>query len=326
MANFPAQNAEERAFFAEAFQADVDELVRRWTDAQDNLMALARDPELAALVGSGSSASAAVEQRIGELTRTVEAELSRLREGTIEWVAGPVGREVSAGVEAAAASAGEQGFRGPGLSGTLGVANTQTIGILMDEILMDTEFAISSTRRVMRRHLRATQQLLVSESAINEALLISEARLENSNQRAKRLRKLMAARAGSGNTINVGGRFFSLKNYADIVARTRLAEAAVEGSFQAVVNMGIDLVRISDHGRTDRFCDPHAGKIFSVSGNNSRFPPLRERPPFHPRCRHALLPFVAELKSPRELEFAIARSAGRIEPGVGIQEFFRAAS
>jgi hypothetical protein len=34
-----------------------------------------------------------------------------------------------------------------------------------------------------------------------------------------------------------------------------------------------------------------------------------------------LLPFVAELKTPRELEFAEARSRGRIEAGVGINEF-----
>lgn len=321
---FPPVTQVERAFFGESILDDVDALVEDWTRSQERLMALASDTELLAL--SGSQNLSASEQRIRELTVATRVELEQLRRDTVAWVGGPaVEAEVAAGTTAAMESVATQGAEVV-VGGALGLANTQTIRILSEEILLDAEFAISSTERIMRRHFRATQQTLVTEAALNESLLISETRLENANRRAKRLAALFAGKATDGQFVNVNGRFFQLSNYADLISRTRLAEAAVEGSFQATLAMGIDLVRISDHGPTDRFCDPHAGKVFSVSGRSSRYPRLRERPPFHPRCRHALLPFVEELKSERELAFVRARTRDEVPAGMSIEEFFRASA
>ncbi len=152
--------------------------------------------------------------------------------------------------------------------------------------------------------------------------MISEARLENASRRTGRLAALFSERAGAGNVININGRYYNLRSYARLVGNTRLAEAASEASFNAVLAMGNDLVQVSDHGRTDQICDEHAGKVYSISGADKRFPRLQRRPPFHPHCRHVLLPFIAELKTEREMQFARKRSAGRIAPGVGIREYF----
>jgi hypothetical protein len=307
-----------------ALVEEVNGLVEVWGFAQDALLRAAGDPKLAGLVGAGAGNFAAVEQRVRELTRGVQAELEALRVRTAEWAAQAVPRHVSAGSTAAMESAVRQGAQFVA-GGALGIANTATIRLIMEDLLMDTEFAASSSERMLRRHFRQTQQLLVTESALNEALLISEARLENVSRRTARLMKVFE-RVGAGQLINVNGRFYQLKSYARLVGNTRLAEAASEASFNAVLSLGTDLVQISDHGRTDPKCDIHAGKVYSISGGDKRFPRLKARPPYHPNCRHIMLPFISELKTEREMEFARLRSAGKIEPGVSIVEYFQNAA
>lgn len=320
---FPPINETEAQFIGDAFEREVRDLVDSWEEAQRQLQQLAGDPALNQFVGAGRLD--AFDDRRRQLMARVREELRLLEERTRDWVAAAVQPQVANGVQEAVESAVEQGARAS-IGAALGVANAQTIRLLSEEILADLEFARSSAERVLQRHFRATQQTLITEAAINESLLVSEARLENASQRRKRLASRFSRAALAGQLVNVNGRFFQLEDYADIVARTRLTEAATEGAFQAVTAMGIDLVRVSDHGPTDRFCDPFAGKVYSISGRDNRFPTLQQRPPFHPRCRHVLLPFVVETKSPDELRFAIARSRGRIQPGVSITEFLSAAA
>lgn len=321
--DFPPINATERGLIGQEFQREVDELRSIWVGVEERVRDLARDPELMSLVGGGQPD--AVERRIQELTREVRQELDGLRQRTRAWARGAVQSQVAVGTQAAIESAAQQGSAAAAAGG-LGIANTQAINILIDEIETDLDFAADSVLRTVRRNFRLTQQQALPEVAINESLAISEARLENSNKRAKRLRKEFERRIGAGKFLLINGKRFRLETYSELVAQTRLAEAATEGSFQASLAMGFDLVRVSDHGKTDPTCDQFAGKVFSISGNDRRFPRLQQRPPFHPRCRHVLLPFAANLKTERELEFATARSQGRVDVGTTIEEFFRASA
>jgi hypothetical protein len=315
---FPPINRIEAAQVGSDFEAAVAELQTSWGRTEARLAELSRDAQLLVLAGAGAGALELAEARARELLSAVRQELNTLRASTRVWATRAVTAQVAAGSGAALEAAVQQGAV---LGGALGVPNANTIRALIDEIEIDTDFAASSTERTMRRHFRATQQLALEESAISRALLVSESRLENLDQRSARLRREFAAATGNGQFVMVNGKRWRLETYAELVAQTRLAEAASEGALNFSKSIGNDLVRISDHGSTDPVCDAFAGKVFSISGNSRRFPTLRERPPFHPRCKHVLLPFVAELKTPRELEFAEARSRGRIEAGVGINEF-----
>jgi len=325
VASLASARGAERLIFGEAYLADVQELIVFWSEAQAVLARAASDPLFLSYVALGPEGLGLADDRRRQLMRQVERELQRMRALTAAWAQPAIDPMVQGGANVALQSAAEQGSRAV-LGGALGFANTNTIRVLAEEVLADTGFAADSALRVVGRHLRATQQTLVSEAALNAELLVSEARLERADERARRLARLLRAHATQGELVNINGRFWTLEAYADVVARTRLAEAATAGSYNATLAMGIDLVRVSDHGRTDPKCDAFAGKVFSISGKDPRFPPLERRPPFHPRCRHALLPFVPELRSEREMEFAIARSRGEIDPGVGIQEFFGAAA
>jgi hypothetical protein len=93
------------------------------------------------------------------------------------------------------------------------------------------------------------------------------------------------------------GRQWRLDSYAEMVARTTTREAASVAMINQCLEYGHDLVRISTHYPTCHLCSPLQGKVFSISGNDKRYPKLEDeyRPPIHPRCRHVLTPYVREL-------------------------------
>lgn len=101
------------------------------------------------------------------------------------------------------------------------------------------------------------------------------------------------------------GKRWDLSVYARMCARTTAAEARSEATVNALIDQGIDLVRVSKHPHPNDVCSRFEGRIFSISGGHPRYTKLRERPPFHPNCRHVL----------REYR----RAEGKIRP-VGISD------
>ncbi|MEE9244877.1 MAG: phage minor capsid protein [Gemmatimonadota bacterium] len=322
MAAFPSITREEARVVGRAFREEVDVLVAIWARAEARLRELATDPELVALAQGGPENITAARQRQAVLMVQTRQAIEEMRAASAAWAREAIASQALAGSNAAVASAVEQGLTAVGV---LGVANVPTIESLLEDILIDVDQAVDSANRTMRRHFRLTQQRLITEAEINLSLAISESRLENLDQRSKRLQRQFAKATAGGAFVEVAGRRFRLETYAELVGRTRLAEAASGAAFATTQDMGIDLVRVSDHGPTDPICNAFAGKVFSASGRDSRFPVLRQKPPFHPNCLHVLLPYVAELKTDDELRFAIARSRDEVGVGVSIGEFLAAA-
>ncbi len=302
----------------EAYEAAIAQLQSIWGVTERQLVELGLDRELLLLVGAGnvplSQAHAAT------LARRVRTSLAELRASSRAWAVAAVTEQVAAGTRASTQSMILQGAE-PAIIGALGQANTGLIAALVEEIAIDTDFAASASERTLRRHFRLTQQSALAESAITASLAISEARIEDSNQTSKRLARELSQAVGEGKLIQVNNRRYTPEVYAGIVASTRLAEAASAAAINVSLASGQDLVQISDHGASDPVCDAFAGKVFSVSGQDKRFPPLKEQPPYHPNCKHRMLPFVSELKSANELEFAIARSRDRVPVGTSINQF-----
>ena len=71
-------------------------------------------------------------------------------------------------------------------------------------------------------------------------------------------------------------------------ARTTAAEARSEATVNTLVDRGVDLVTVSKHPHPNDVCSRFEGRVFSISGGHPRYTKLRERPPFHPNCRHVL--------------------------------------
>jgi hypothetical protein len=317
---FPPPNALERQILGVEFLEDLDDLATAWREAGENLRRLSQDATLHALAVGGPANLELARERARQLVAAVDRELALLQSRTAGWADEALARRIRDGVQGAADALLKQGAAFD-VAGSLGPANEALLATIADEILIDAEYAAGAARRTMQRHFRLTQQRLVEEAAINQSLLVSEARMENMNQRAKRLARVFQRAADNEEFIVAGRRRYSMETYARLVGSTRMAEAASEASLNYAKAVGTDLVQVSDHGRTDPACDAHAGKIYSISGRSKRFPALRERPPYHPHCRHVLTPFVEELASERELTFFEARSRDKVGPGVSIEEF-----
>jgi hypothetical protein len=94
--------------------------------------------------------------------------------------------------------------------------------------------------------------------------------------------------------IEIGGRMYHMKKYADLVARTALREAQTAATLDLCHEYENDLVEVSDHGTICDICKPYEGQVYSISGMNPDYPMLDDDPPWHPNCEHSLLPTSEE--------------------------------
>ena len=87
-----------------------------------------------------------------------------------------------------------------------------------------------------------------------------------------------------------GGKQWSLKSYSEMLARTHLIKANNEATINRALEFDIDIVEVSSHSDACPICLPYENKKFSISGNSKEYGKLEAVPPFHPNCRHSLLP------------------------------------
>ena len=183
------------------------------------------------------------------------------------------------------------------LKGSFTLLNTRTVNVFADQMLFDLVTANESMLKTTSGYLRATQQKAIREETINK--LLQQGVITGVPRKAisDELYTKIEESIGSGKYIKINGRNYDPKKYAELVTRTRMREAASEGTINMSLEYGSDLVQVSVHEHNDRpgdTCPEYAGKIYSISGNDPDFPPLIESPPFHPNCKHVLLPVVKE--------------------------------
>lgn len=97
-------------------------------------------------------------------------------------------------------------------------------------------------------------------------------------------------RQGLRSLIDRGGREWTLDRYSEMLARTHLIKANTEAAVNRAIEFEVDIMEVSDHGTEDELCGQYEGKIYSLSGKSTEYPRLPEFPPFHPNCKHTLLP------------------------------------
>lgn len=97
--------------------------------------------------------------------------------------------------------------------------------------------------------------------------------------------------------IDKAGRRWDSKVYFETLTRTVMMNAHNETYTNTLINEGKDLAKISVHGAKDA-CRNWEGRVISLTGATKGYPTLEEARAtgeiFHPRCRHRLLPYVAD--------------------------------
>ena len=95
------------------------------------------------------------------------------------------------------------------------------------------------------------------------------------------------------------GRNISLSSYSEMLARSIVAETQNTCVKNVMKEHNRDLVKMTEHYTSCPLCATYEGRVYSISGNDSRFPSLQSIPGFrdgynniHPRCRHRISPYI----------------------------------
>jgi hypothetical protein len=121
-------------------------------------------------------------------------------------------------------------------------------------------------------------------------------------------------RISEGQMVTVGNKTFDVRTYSNLVGRTMLSDTINLATEVRLQQNGVNHVRINNPSRVGKpdVCTIFAGRIFYIGEGQDPlgFPSLRATPrggpPWHPNCRHHRTAWVASLKSPSEIESALA--------------------
>lgn len=107
-------------------------------------------------------------------------------------------------------------------------------------------------------------------------------------------------------------REMSLTNYAHLVARSTSREVGNTARINQMSANGFDLVEIPPHYPTCEICAILQDRVYSISGNDKRFPPLSKAigvyKNIHPHCRHVIVGWAEMMYTPEEIAEAIKKS------------------
>ncbi len=104
-----------------------------------------------------------------------------------------------------------------------------------------------------------------------------------------------------------------IDTYAMLCARSTTREAGNLARENQLTANGYDLVEMSTHYPTCPVCAQYQGRVYSITGEDRRFPPLSTvfssgYHNVHPNCRHVIVPWIEELRTDDEVQEAIRGS------------------
>lgn len=244
--------------------------------------------------------------RMGDLQIQVREILAQLSEESTGWAESRLIEIMDQAIDETYADLQAINYETTAKNRAFSRLNRMSVETLVADATEDLAKAVADSERNIVRRLRAAELQGVRDRMVSRRLAQGMVRGEGARKQAKAIEEIL--QKPMVNIIN--GRRINAVHYSRMVAVTRTREAATLGVINTMIHHGIDLVRVSSHPHKKDICTPFDGKIFSISGQDRRFPRLDQLPnggpPFHPFCLHVLLPFVIELSSEEE----IARGSG----------------
>jgi hypothetical protein len=149
--------------------------------------------------------------------------------------------------------------------------------------------AITSTAARQAQYVRL-QEFSFGEAERDIGRLAAEAELKEKSRGwlSSQIRDFLRGLIEDDEFIEIGGRMYRMKKYAELVARTTMRESQTAAVLDLCNQYDNDLVQISDHGTDCDVCEEFEGNIYSISGKSPNYPPLEDEPPYHPNCKHSM--------------------------------------
>ena len=157
-----------------------------------------------------------------------------------------------------------------------------------NDMLIATKYMSEAAKKFVRVKTSQVMQLQQAIRQGNKGLAYSLAR----QLEAGKLNKDANNQAFTG-IVDKAGRRWNLKNYSEMVVRTKAQQAHIYGTAEQAHELGCHLFIISSHNATDA-CSHWEGKIISVGEDIEGYPSYEEIASslecFHPNCKHSITP------------------------------------
>lgn len=264
----------------------VERLANGVREAFDDLEALILE-RIANRLGEGINSPNWQERKLSEIQRLkleVDRMVNNFTENANKEVERVVRQAFQEGVDSADFDYGEYVRAVPTLTTASIVGSFGTINeVAVTAIVAETIGAIDSMKFNI---LRKTDDIY--RQVISRASVATIAGVETKLQTVQRVINEFADSGITGFT-DVRGRNWNIGSYADMAVRTAVGRSAMAGHETRLTQLGEDLVIVSQHPDECPLCRPHEGKIYSISGMSTKYPPLsqaKESGLFHPNCGH----------------------------------------
>jgi hypothetical protein len=215
-----------------------------------------------------------------KMLKSVDAELKALDKYAEQWAGSEIPRNYMMSVRSV------YQYLGAAVPVNVVMRNQQAMSIIMQNLLDDLHDAHNFVGRQVRDNLRQA-----SLEAISQKIAVGD----TIQQTKANMIKLMTNQ-GITAIQDKAGRNIRLDSYAEMVARTTTREATNKACMNTMTALGEDLVRMTSVGSTCPICAPLEGRVYSITGRDSRYPRVSQALPtggtIHPNCKHNLTPYI----------------------------------
>lgn len=269
--------------------ANADKLIALYSKAGERLLDLIRSLE----EGSYSR------QRKLKILKQIDDILAELTDGSAQSMSMLLAEAYKNGVSEAADSMMTQGIPKEHINTVLEpVIHQQAVQAIMDDsffrILEATDNMSADVKRRVEEVVRTATERMLTEG-VNRRQATKEAIAK-------------ATEKGITGVVTRNGAQIPVDKYMNGVVQYSLRKAHVTGAENTIVQNGIDLVYVNFVGITCEYCAKYQGRVYSISGNDKRFPKLEIRPPYHSHCVHSLSAWIDEYTPDDEVQRMIAQS------------------
>lgn len=227
------------------------------------------------------------------LLRQIEFLLRSLDQETRQWCEETVRQAFQDGQAAALLGLGEAATLTEAASAaSFSLLAKDTVEALVNDTYADLLLATQNTERKVKAMVRNIVGKTMRLRAIQQQGRVSTTKALAEELSARGLSKTLDSEAWVG-IVDKAGRRWDLTTYSQMVVRTKLNQAWVEGVKVETLERGVDLAQISSHNADDA-CRHFEGMVVSLHGLTPGFltyDELRQSQLiWHPNCKHKVFP------------------------------------
>jgi hypothetical protein len=269
--------------------ATTELLVALYTSADERLRAL-----IQSLVSSSPT-----QRRKQQLLRQVEQIIAELTGQAGTQMAQLTGESYRAGASSAVSSMTQAGIAINSINETLKpLIHQRAAQAIMDEafysILEASDHMSADAKRRIEDVVRQANVRSLTEGV--------------SRKQATRDAVVDLNNRGITGMVAKNGARIPVDKYMSGVVHYHQRKAHVTGQENLIVQNDLDLVYVNFVGITCEYCAVYQGRVYSISGQDKRFPKLEQRPPYHSHCVHSLSAWIEEYTPPNEVEQMVKQS------------------